>query len=308
MSENSPTVGGVIKKVALVLLALLVLVGVVVALNYNDREYWKGRFGLGRKVAAKIDNQVIYLDDYNSMIAEIHKVYGDDSHKSDYIEVSKKVVVSQKLNVKPSAPDIVASQKKLFPKPGTYNFRWQGLASYADALPTAVDRATKGNYLGAFLSFPYSARFEAAGKNLPGFKDAVKIASDKQYALDRATFYHDKLVSGQMTDEIALSQVLADSRLKFGDGTNDSLIFGKSGKTLAEDLNNRDEIINFINSMQPTTVSKPQTRQVQSVVTNQLEDGDVYIVDLKLAQKPRPDLKTQYDNALKKIRVRVYVK
>ncbi|HSX48050.1 MAG TPA: hypothetical protein VLF41_00885 [Candidatus Nanoarchaeia archaeon] len=307
MSADNQLAKSRLKQATRVVVVVLVLLALVVGLNYNDREYWKGRFGFGRKVAAKIDNQVIYLDDYNSMIAEIHKVYGDDSHKGDYIEVSKRVVVSQKLNVKPAAQDIVASQKKLFPKPGTYNFRWQGLASFGDALPTAVARAAKGNYLGAFLSFPYSARFEASGKNLPGFKDAARIASDKQYAGDRATFYRDKIVSGQISDDTALAQIRADSRLKYGDGSNDSQVFGKSGKSLAEDLNNNSELIKYIISLQ-TGVTKVQTKKVASVVTGQPEDGDVYFVDLRLAQAPQPDLQSRYDKALKNLRVRVYVK
>lgn len=189
--------------------------------------------------ALTVGNKKYTKQELQKIVDEAKKagVARDDAIKklTDY---EKRKQAAKKLGVEPtkeqldqaSKSALTGSKEKIDTKS-----TWHKITIYPKALEAALQQAEAGYYTGTVFIFYFSRFIESLSSSQAmtpeiqaSFRNPAAVASDREYAQERANHYHAELKAGRVDDSQVVSAIKADSRLSPNGALNQSGSFTTS--------------------------------------------------------------------------------
>lgn len=154
----------------------------------------------------------------------------DDAAKQAF-EMYKRSAAAESSGVKLNDEMTKAAQKQLYPNAdeATLNNAWVKLVINDQALQNmSLGSSYYSDAAGDVYIFYFGQRIDYNTTNpVEGFGNETLIQQDRDYAKQRAEYYHDALANNKMSDSQVLVAVKADKKLSYGDAnsSNPSLHF-----------------------------------------------------------------------------------
>lgn len=248
-------------------------------------------------VLFKIDNQDFYENDIKDLIkypVEVGGLSEEDAVRTTF-EIYKFIVVAQKKGIKPTQEEINAvkdegliadSIKKLDGYSEKYE-KWFNFLAEEQASKKYLESDANPGYKGYSLTFFFGQHIQYGDDYKPeGLNDPNLIEQDKNYAKQRAEYYHGQLKSGKMKPDQADKEINADPKLKnFFTSKNP---FGYDPKTSWIDQVYYPSNIEYVKSLKQVGVSDIQIGKASAGIGGLLEDMTYYFVVLDQVPRMAP--------------------
>lgn len=260
------------KKLFLIAGVLVLLTGVALA----------GWFAFGKnpdgtdKVIFTINNKEYKQPYVVNLISYATNIY-PDKDPNDYaqtvFDILKNKTAAEKIGIQISDDDLLAAQKSLFPSQQglAKEDTWVRLLSYRDALSNKlnINQARSGNAAGSIFIFGFTTHMKLQGaEKAPEYseQDQQNIETDRQYAQTQAEAYRQRLSTGELTADQALSKIRQDKRLVVS-GYESATFDGFDG----QNAKGAPGTFQYPNILQAITTTK--VNQVSDVQFNQDEEA-----------------------------------
>lgn len=256
---------------------------------------------------------------YNMMASAKKSGVSQKDATSQYIEIEKKRIAAEKMNLQPTPNQIENSQANSYPSTlGKDLSIWQKEVSYGNAIAPAIAFAKQGGYTGAYFKFPFAIHQEAlpyqyrsGEKKVPdGWRDPKVVQSDKDYAKQVAEKDRERIKQGASSEEV-IAEITADSRLGRLGSSNGSLVFSINqagvdylGAGIATDLSSKfdQKILQKENTVKLTEIMTGKI-MLQDLPGRPQVDGYYYFVQIDKYQKANSAVQAEYDKAIGELKV-----
>ena len=185
--------------------------------------------------------------------------------------------------------------------------KWIKLLIYENSLKKFLTNGGPGvvkGYLYYFWGNQHVSSFYLSGTPPAGSDNPVNIDKDKNYALQKANYYHDALKSGQITSDAALTAISSDLNLSQGYLPNCNLSVKLGDNNLSWPVQVQiPDIVAYIKSVSQKGVSEVRTAEL--VNYGKKMGTYYYFVDLSQTYVTGPDTAT-FNNAVKASKATYY--
>lgn len=290
---------------AVAILLVAFAIAYLISKNMNDTPADKG------KVVFVIEGENYYQNDLEPVLKyPYNRGLEKDEAAKEAFELYKKIKAAKKLDINPAEEEIQSEKLKLIKElGGEYNepddTPWIDLLAQSNAIDKAV--SAQQNYKGYSFDVFFGQHLQYG----PAFKpedlnDQQLAAEDKQYAEEKANFYHDQLKTNKMTPDEVLKALNSDRRLSAlpAGKTSYSVKFGYSDD---EDTSWSNEIfhqsiVDFVQNQQQTGLSDIQIGEA-SVDGSATNFADMYYYFVLTEEVPEgPNItKEDFDRQLSEL-------
>jgi hypothetical protein len=185
--------------------------------------------------------------------------------------------------------------------------KWIKLLIYENSLKKFLTNGGPGvvkGYLYYFWGNQHVSSFYLSGTPPAGSDNPVNIDKDKNYALQKANYFHDALKSGKLTPDAALATISSDLNLSQGYLPNCNLSVKLGDNNLSWPVQVQiPDIVAYIKSVSQKGVSEVQTAEL--VNYGKKMGTYYYFVDLSQTYATGPDTVT-FNNAVKASKATYY--
>ncbi len=227
------------KKAALLIALGLLLLASGLFYALNNRQNNPGPGKNGDEIVFRIESKDYTKNEIKPYIAFITVALGkkDEEANKEVFELMKYKATKEKLGISLTPQQTNYEQKQLnrtytkISKAWGYK-KWSGLTAEKLALDKAfaTSRAGDNNYKGYSFVFWFANHLSYTGDYTPpgGYGDHKLIQQDRDYAKQRADYYHEQLANNKMTADEVLSAIKTDKKLGFqySAGANFSTKYG----------------------------------------------------------------------------------
>jgi hypothetical protein len=284
-----------------ILMVLLAVVGIIFIPKYVEKS----------KYAFVIDGKKFTKTEIKDLVSFPNRINPSANNVKSAYNYYKDEAVAQKLGitVPQSAIDSEVSRLAIFLKADTsaQAQNWLKLLAFDNVLKRLIVSSGTGSvkgYVYFFWGNQHVSAFYLSGNPPAGSDNPVNIEKDKNYALQKANYFHDALINGQITPDEALAKITEDINLNqaFVPNSNFSMKVGDGEISWDTQLQNSD-IIAYIKSITKKGVSEVQKADLVNYGKNM--GTYYYFVDLTQTYA-KPVNQASFDNDLKTMKATYY--
>lgn len=289
------------RKMAVLLSGILILIttGIAGYLLINQQSSKNAEYDLEKgALVFTIDDKGYYESEIKPMVGYITDSFKKDNKEAldSLVDLYKYKAVAGKLGFSPSQ-EAIDSQKEVLIKNTYMNDvdkkgfgEWINLVAFKEAIAVnfSMQSADDDNsFKGYSFIFWFGNRIARSDDYIPpgGYDNLELLNSDKEYAKQKAEYYHKQLTDKKMTLDEVLEAVSSDPKIGLLYTTDKPLSkkFGYNIASLWQDQVGYEDVSSFIKSHPQKGLSAIQTGKIDSSLSGEssdMIDAFYYFVDI----------------------------
>ncbi len=290
------------KRSLLYLAGFTVVIAVIIGMVlFNGDRFGKS----GNPVIFSIDGKKYHESEVNELVKYPVEARGTNKNESAKLlfELLKKIYVAEQLGIKPSDEEIATYQKEIpdNAQDSAHNKEsWLNLIAKAAVVDDYIGITTAPGYKGYAFDFYFGQHLQYGPAYRPdGLNDPKLVEQDKNYAKEKADFYHQQLKDNKIKPDEVLKQILSDPRLgnSIKSTSNHSTRFGEKTNVNWHTQIFYKPITSFITSHKQQSLLDVQTGKALVGTDAKAESVDMYyyFVLLEDVPKSQPVAKEEFD-------------